>query len=366
MSSSQATNTFGFAGTGGGGASTGTMKHNSFIFQKYIERPLLIKGRKFDIRCWVLWNYDSKVYLFKEGYLRTSSKPYKIDPENPDDMFTHLTNNAVQKTSKDYGAFEDGNQISYAAFQQYCETQTESRCLRNYSVRGNFIPTIKKQITRSIFATKDLIDPMKRKHCFELFGYDFIIDEDLNTWMIEVNTNPCLEESSSILQMYLPRLVEDMLSLSVDSLFRQFKGDLKRNGEGDQKEVESEKKGKRYKFPSVDGYEDDENLWELLVDLKDQKSRNEAKTKYLTPINLNSSHAFQLKDRSFKIKKYESTQNWTTFKEQMDSKEGRGLDINNEAEKAIERVAKSNGSLSEQFVEEEEDSGLAQNYEEES
>ena len=76
---------------------------------------------------------------------------------------------------------------------------------------------------------------MKRKHCFELFGYDFIIDEDLNTWMIEVNTNPCLEESSSILQMYLPRLVEDMLSLSVDSLFKQFKGDIEANGEGDQK-----------------------------------------------------------------------------------------------------------------------------------
>ena len=76
---------------------------------------------------------------------------------------------------------------------------------------------------------------MKRKHCFELFGYDFIIDEDLNTWMIEVNTNPCLEESSSILQMYLPRLVEDMLSLSVDALFKQFKGDLEANGEGDQK-----------------------------------------------------------------------------------------------------------------------------------
>ena len=53
--------------------------------------------------------------------------------------------------------------------------------------------------------------------------------------MIEVNTNPCLEESSSILQMYLPRLVEDMLSLSVDALFKQFKGDLEANGEGDQK-----------------------------------------------------------------------------------------------------------------------------------
>ena len=38
-----------------------------------------------------------------------------------------------------------------------------------------------------------------RNCCFELFGYDFIIDGDLETWLIEVNTNPCLEESSNIL-----------------------------------------------------------------------------------------------------------------------------------------------------------------------
>ena len=70
---------------------------------------------------------------------------------------------------------------------------------------------------------------MKRKHCFELFGYDFIIDEDLNAWMIEVNTNPCLEESSSILKMLLPRMVEDMLCLSVDALFNNYKGMINDN-----------------------------------------------------------------------------------------------------------------------------------------
>ncbi len=38
------------------------------------------------------------------------------------------------------------------------------------------------------------------KAFFEIFGYDFIIDADYNTWLIEVNTNPCLEESSPLLQ----------------------------------------------------------------------------------------------------------------------------------------------------------------------
>lgn len=75
---------------------------------------------------------------------------------------------------------------------------------------------------RTVFASRKLVDPMKRKYCFELFGYDFIIDEDLNTWLIEVNTNPCLEESSGVLREYLPRMVDDMLKLTVDTLFESY------------------------------------------------------------------------------------------------------------------------------------------------
>lgn len=37
------------------------------------------------------------------------------------------------------------------------------------------------------------------KGFFELFGYDFIVDADYESWLIEVNTNPCLEESSPLL-----------------------------------------------------------------------------------------------------------------------------------------------------------------------
>ena len=75
---------------------------------------------------------------------------------------------------------------------------------------------------RSAFATKHTLDPNRRRSCFELFGYDFIIDEDFNVWLIEVNTNPCIEESSSILKVYLPRMIDDMLKLSVDQMFSDF------------------------------------------------------------------------------------------------------------------------------------------------
>jgi len=68
-------------------------------------------------------------------------------------------------------------------------------------------------------AVKKKIDPHRRKHCFELFGYDFILDEDFNVWLIEVNTNPCIEESSVLLKMLLPRMIEDMLRITVDRAF---------------------------------------------------------------------------------------------------------------------------------------------------
>jgi len=54
--------------------------------------------RKYDVRMWVLLNYDMKVYMYKESYIRTSSKEYtEYDPLIPseDQIFMQLTNNAI-------------------------------------------------------------------------------------------------------------------------------------------------------------------------------------------------------------------------------------------------------------------------------
>jgi hypothetical protein len=86
---------------------------NSFIVQKYMERPLLFKGRKFDIRMWVLFTHEMRVLLFKQGYLRTSSYEYDLHADKVKDLNVHLTNNAVQKYNGDYGRYEEGNQLSF-------------------------------------------------------------------------------------------------------------------------------------------------------------------------------------------------------------------------------------------------------------
>ena len=85
------------------------LKHNTFILQKYIEDPMLIKKRKFDIRVWMLITQEQEVFFFKEGYLRLSSREYSVEKRALDDDFVHLTNNAVQKHAPGYGALEEGN-----------------------------------------------------------------------------------------------------------------------------------------------------------------------------------------------------------------------------------------------------------------
>lgn len=53
-----------------------------------------------------------KGYFYEDGYIRTSCKEF--DLEDLSDLFVHLTNDAVQKKSEDYGKFENGNKLSYS------------------------------------------------------------------------------------------------------------------------------------------------------------------------------------------------------------------------------------------------------------
>ena len=63
------------------------------------------------------------------------------------------------------------------------------------------------------------INKRDRHYCFELFGYDFMVDSKCKPWLIEVNTNPCLEESSLLLEELLPRMLDDAFALTIDRMF---------------------------------------------------------------------------------------------------------------------------------------------------
>ena len=75
-----------------------------WVVQKYLERPLLYKKRKFDIRMWGIANANEELFFCNLGYIRTSSAEYGTDQT---DEYVHLTNNCLQmKDQKNYGKHE--------------------------------------------------------------------------------------------------------------------------------------------------------------------------------------------------------------------------------------------------------------------
>eukprot|EP00955_Chlamydomonas_euryale_P058233 357002-Chlamydomonas_euryale.AAC.5 len=48
------------------------------IVQKYIDAPLLVGGRKFDLRAYVLVTPGREVFLHREAYVRTCATPYSL------------------------------------------------------------------------------------------------------------------------------------------------------------------------------------------------------------------------------------------------------------------------------------------------
>ena len=166
------------------------LEKRTWIVQKYIEKPLLFEGRKFDIRVFALItsiNGQYMVYLYKDCYFRTSAKEFTL--EDLKTVGVHLTNDAIQKNQEDYGQHENENKLSIAEFQLYLDNTFSDR---DVDFRRDLWPEIQRLVTESVQATSSKIDPNRLQNCFEILGYDFMVDENLRVYLIEVNTNPSL------------------------------------------------------------------------------------------------------------------------------------------------------------------------------
>lgn len=78
---------------------------------------------------------------------------------------------------------------------------------------------MKDLIIDTILSVKTQLNPNKRKNVFELFGYDFLIDEDFRIWLIEVNTNPYFGVPNNYIATLLPKLMDDLLHHIVDPVY---------------------------------------------------------------------------------------------------------------------------------------------------
>jgi tubulin polyglutamylase TTLL1 len=83
----------------------------NYVISKYLDSPLLIGGKKFDMRLYVLvTSYRPlRAYISKEGFCRFCTVKYNANMSDMDNMFVHLTNVAIQKQGDDYNDVHGGS-----------------------------------------------------------------------------------------------------------------------------------------------------------------------------------------------------------------------------------------------------------------
>ncbi|KAJ1459998.1 tubulin-tyrosine ligase family-domain-containing protein [Pelagophyceae sp. CCMP2097] len=157
----------------------------AYVVQRYIPNPYLIGGKKFDIRLYVLVTSFSPLvaYLYRGGFARFSHTRYSSDPADIANNFVHLTNVAIQKTAENYDVRSGGKK-------DLKSLKLLMAARHGLDAVDQLFLAIERVVVRSLLSVQHVM--IADKHCFELFGYDILIDDDLKPWLIEVNASPSL------------------------------------------------------------------------------------------------------------------------------------------------------------------------------
>ncbi|OQS01270.1 tubulin-tyrosine ligase family [Achlya hypogyna] len=212
-------------------------KECQWIVQKYIENPLLVCNRKFDIRQWVFvtsWN-PLTVWFYMDCYLRFSSEEYQMNDLS--DQFVHLTNNSIQKfgdnfykaySTEDGSMTVEGNMWHSDDLQAYLSKRYGLDPETNESIwLGQIQPRMKQIVSWSLQCVQDTV--AHRKNSCELYGYDFMIDEQFKPWLIEVNSSPACDYSTAITKRYVETGLTDILKVMLD--VREYDASKRRNSQ---------------------------------------------------------------------------------------------------------------------------------------
>ncbi|EQC33446.1 hypothetical protein SDRG_08960 [Saprolegnia diclina VS20] len=199
-------------------------KECQWIVQKYIENPLLVCNRKFDIRQWVFvtsWN-PLTVWFYMDCYLRFSSEEYQVDDLS--DQYVHLTNNSIQKfgdnfykaySTEDGSMTVEGNMWHSDDLQAYLTKRYGLDAATGQSIwLAHIQPRMKQIVSWSLQCVQDTVH--HRKNSCELYGYDFMIDDQFKPWLIEVNSSPACDYSTPITKRYVETGLQDILKVMLD------------------------------------------------------------------------------------------------------------------------------------------------------
>lgn len=194
------------------------------MVSQYLSNPYLINGFKFDLRiyCLVTCFDPLKVYMFKEGLVRFATQKYTNSAKSVDKQYIHLTNYSVNKKNEEYikstGENAGGGDSSETA------SKWNLAQLKTYfDKNGIDFKTVMSRIQDVMIKTLISVEPhivnttgrcTKHKNvCFELFGFDILLDNKLKPWLLEVNISPSLSSSSPLDKKIKTVLICDTLNL---------------------------------------------------------------------------------------------------------------------------------------------------------
>ncbi|NXC81084.1 TTLL4 polyglutamylase, partial [Cercotrichas coryphoeus] len=194
-------------------------KRRPLLVQRYLHKPYLIGGRKFDLRIYVYVTcYDPlRVYLFKDGLVRFASCKYSSSMESLSNKFMHLTNYSVNKKNTEYKSNSDetacqGHKWALKALWSY---------LTQKGVNSEAIwEKIKDIVIKTIIASEPYVNSLVKMYvrrpycCHELFGFDIMLDENLKPWILEVNISPSLHSNSPLDVSIKGQMIRDLLNLA--------------------------------------------------------------------------------------------------------------------------------------------------------
>jgi tubulin polyglutamylase TTLL2 len=178
------------------------------VVQRYIPRPMLIGGYKMDIRLYVVVTSARplRAFIYQEGLARFSTEKY--DMSDLSNVFSHLTNHSVNKNSVNYETEKDV--IGGGAKWLF------SRLLRYLEDHGHDIKLLWTRIRHICILTVLILMPLapaEAAGCFELFGFDILVDDQLHPWLLEVNAAPALAAGSDVDWAVKEPLLRDLIGL---------------------------------------------------------------------------------------------------------------------------------------------------------
>jgi len=161
----------------------------TYVAQRYVQRPFTIGGKKFDLRlyCLVTSYTPLVVWIHRNGFARFSNTRYSEAVGDLSNSYMHLTNHSIQKTAENYDA-EQGMKWGVHDLRVFLTMHHGKEKIDRLFVG------IQETIVRSLISVQKTI--IQDKHSFEMYGFDVLFDEDFRPWLIEVNASPSLSKSN--------------------------------------------------------------------------------------------------------------------------------------------------------------------------